>query len=95
MFTPLVQELWTAERLGLWTGTEHEGQLDNREYSTNLIYSRSDKQSDSRDKDEAVASGLDREGINWGRRERREVRYQSAHTWCGVGVTTMYLMSEI
>ena len=64
MFRPLVQELRTAERLGLWAGTEREVQLDNREYSTNLIYSCSDKQSDSRDKEEAVASGLDSKGVN-------------------------------
>lgn len=97
MFTPLVPELWTAETLGLWTGTEREGQFDNREYSTNLIYSCSEKQSDSRDKEEAVASGLDRKGGNWERREREGGQISvSAHLCrCGVGVTIMNLMREI
>lgn len=54
-------------------------QFDDREYSTEVVYSGSDQDSDSADDEDMACSGGDRRGVKRERRER-EVGHQSANT---------------
>ncbi|XP_074551455.1 serum response factor-like isoform X3 [Halichoeres trimaculatus] len=71
------------------SGTE-EGQFEDREYSTEVVYSGSDQDSDSGDDEDTMGSGGDRRGVKRERSER-EVGRQSAGSsgghsggYCGV-----------
>lgn len=71
------------------SGTE-EGQYEDREYSTEVVYSGSDQDSDSGDDEDTMGSGGDRRGVKRERSER-EVGRQSAGSsgghsggYCGV-----------
>lgn len=59
------------------------GQFDGREYSTEVIYSGSDQDSDSGDDEDTAGSGGDRRGVKRERSER-EVGHQSAPTSGGL-----------
>lgn len=71
------------------SGTE-EGQFEDREFSTEVVYSGSDQDSDSGDDEDTMGSGGDRRGVKRERSER-EVGRQSAGSsgghsggYCGV-----------
>ncbi|XP_040891861.1 serum response factor-like isoform X2 [Toxotes jaculatrix] len=59
------------------------GQFEDREYSTEVVYSGSEQDSDSGDEEDAAGSGGDRRGVKRERSER-EVGHQSAHTSGGL-----------
>lgn len=58
--------------------------FDDREYSTDVVYSGSDQDSDTGDDEETVCSGGDRRGVKRERSEK-EVGHQSAPTSGGLG----------
>ncbi|XP_028271372.1 serum response factor-like isoform X1 [Parambassis ranga] len=59
------------------------GQFEDREYSTEVVYSGSEPDSDSGDDEDAAGSGGDRRGVKRERSER-EVGRQSSHTSGGL-----------
>lgn len=59
------------------------GQFEEREYSTEVVYSGSEPDSDSGDDEDAAGSGGDRRGVKRERSER-EVGRQSSHTSGGL-----------
>ncbi|XP_067353848.1 serum response factor-like isoform X2 [Channa argus] len=59
------------------------GQFENREYSTEVVYSGSDQDSDSGDDEDTAGSGGDRRGVKRERRER-ELGHQSTTTSGGL-----------
>ncbi len=69
---------------GANTASDTDGrQFEDREYSTEVIYSGSDQDSDSGDEDDTAGSGGDRRGVKRERSER-EVGHQSAPTSGGL-----------
>ncbi|XP_034534563.1 serum response factor-like isoform X3 [Notolabrus celidotus] len=75
----------TGVRMSTRTGTE-EGQFEDREYSTEVVYSGSDQDSDSGDDEDMTGSGGDRRGVKRERREREVGRQEAGSSGghCGI-----------